>query len=86
MEMKLPPHDAALHLSHNRHKSYYKTVKDAIDYGTYDEHDFVNLEQLKLAIATDECWELTWYPKTPVTSYRMLAANLEVLLNFANEV
>lgn len=82
-----PPHKASLHLTHNDHKSYYKTVAEAIeqdDFG-YGDDDWVSPEQKQKAIDTNECWTLQWYPETPVGFCKLSAADFDVLLAAANE-
>jgi hypothetical protein len=81
--MKFPKHEASLHLTHNQHKAYFRTVEQSIedeDHG-YRADDWVSEEQKQKAIATNECWSLQWYPDTPVGSYSLSAADLDVLLN-----
>ncbi|MCJ2015534.1 hypothetical protein [Methylobacterium sp. J-076] len=78
--MQFPKHDASLHLTHNQHKAYYETVLEAIETGTYPETAWVSLAQREKALATVEVWELQWYPRTPVSFHRLLAADLDVLL------
>lgn len=83
--MQFPKHEASLHLTHNEHKSYYRTVAEAIkdgDHG-YTEDDWVSPEQMQKAIETNECWTLQWYPRTPVGFNLMSAADLDVLLEAA---
>ena len=80
--MKLPKHEASLHLTHNQHKAYYMTVQQAVlenNFG-YGEDDWVSDEQREKAIATNECWTLQWYPDTPVGFHKQSAADLNVLL------
>jgi hypothetical protein len=62
-------------------------VREAVESGdAYEEDSWVSPEQKQKAIDTNECWELHWYPDTPVGSYTLLAAELDVLLAAANEV
>lgn len=83
----LPAHEAGLHLTHNVHKNYYRTVKELVeedDHG-YAEDDWVSPEQRQKAIETNECWTLQWYPHTPVGFCLLSAADLDVLLAAARE-
>jgi len=83
-----PRHEASLHLTHNQHKAYYLTVEQSIerdDHG-YQADDWVSEEQKQKAIATNECWTLQWYPDTPIGSYTMSAADLDVLLDAARSL
>ena len=80
----LPKHKASLHLTHNEHKSYYQTVEQSIkgqDHG-YLEDDWVSKEQMQLAIDTNECWYIQWYPDTPIGFCVASAATLEALLDY----
>lgn len=84
--IKFPEHEASLYLTHNDHRSCYLTVAQAIendDFG-YKDEDWVSKEQKTKAIATNECWRLQVYPETPIGFYLMSAADLDVLLEYAN--
>jgi hypothetical protein len=86
--MKFPRHEASLSLTHNEHKAYYQTVQDRInddDHG-YRADDWVSEGQKQKAIETNDCWTLQWYPDTPVGSYVLSAADLDVLLDAACNV
>jgi len=86
--MQFPKHEASLHLTHNDHKSYYKTVAQCVangdDHG-YREDEWVSPEQKQKAIDTNECWTLQWYPNTPVGFNILSAADLDVLLAEASK-
>lgn len=75
-----PKHEASLHLTHNEHKAYYKTVAQAIEDGDHGMDEWVSEEQKQKAIATNECWTLQWYPDTPVGFCILAAADFDVLL------
>ena len=83
--MKLPAHKAALYLRHNEHLGVYKTVQDRLDEGYIDDDHWVSPEQREKAIATNELWELQWYPSTPVGFCLLRGADLDVVLAAANE-
>ena len=85
--MKFPPHEASLHLSHNEHKSWYMTVREAVDRkeNGYEVDEWVSPEQLQKAIDTNDCWKLQWYPNTPVGFCVLSAADLDVLLEAARK-
>lgn len=85
--MQFPKHEASLHLTHNDHKSYYRTVAEAIEDGDhgYKAEDWISPEQRQKAIDTNECWTLQWYPNTPVGFYILSAADLNALLEAANK-
>jgi hypothetical protein len=86
MNINWPKHKASMHLMHNEHLSYYRTVKESIedeDHGYKD--DWVSEEQKQKAIETNECWILQWYPETPVGFCILAAADLDVLIEAANE-
>ena len=85
--MEFPKHEASLHLTHNEHKSYYRTVAQSIeddDHG-YQGDCWVSPEQKQKAIDTNECWTLQWYPDTPIGFCILSAADLDVLLDAARE-
>jgi hypothetical protein len=75
-----PAHKASLHLTHNQHLAYYRTVAEAIEDGDHGMDDWVSEEQKQKAIATNDCWTLQWYPETPVGFCILAAADLDVLL------
>lgn len=83
--MDWPAHKASLHLTHNQHLAYYRTVADEIadeDHG-YTDDCWVSPDQRQKAIDTNECWTLQWYPETPVGFCILSAADLDVLLQSA---
>ena len=80
MAIEWPKHEAAMTLTHNEHKSYYSTVAEEIAGGHPAYQDWVSPEQRQKAIDTNECWHILWYPHTPVGSYSISAADLDVLL------
>lgn len=77
-----PRHEGSLSLTHNKHKSFYRTVQQSIDDGDhgYADDDWVSPEQRQKAIETNDCWILQWYPDTPVGFCILAAADLDVLL------
>ena len=66
MTIEWPKHEASLNLTHNQHKAYYLTVQQALEDGTFRDDCWVSEEQKQKAIATNDCWELQWYPDTPI--------------------
>lgn len=91
-DFKLPVHKAGLQLSHNEHKNTYDTVEEytgeLMSCGKEDPNglgDWISQEQKDKAIATQDFWELHWYPDTPVGFYRLWAADLDSLLKVAND-
>lgn len=82
--MEFPKHEASLHLTHNQHKAYYETVESYT--GNFNDDSWVNEEQKKKSLETQELWELQWYPLTPVGSYCLWGADLDVLMKEALEV
>lgn len=83
--MKFPKHEASLTLAHNEHKSYYRTVAEAVEREDFGYKDWVSEEQKAKAIETNECWTLQWYPHTPVGFCLLSAADLDVLLEAAGK-
>lgn len=85
--IKFPPHKCELTLSHNMHKNYYAPVEQAIknnDHG-YREDRWVNEKQKVKAIEINDSWTLQWYPNTPISFRILSAADLDVLLEYANK-
>lgn len=80
----LPRHDASLHLTHNEHKANYETVEAAIQSGTYPDDEWVSPEQRAKAVDTGDVWMLQWYPHTPVGFCRLIACDLQALLEAAS--
>lgn len=78
-----PKHEVSLHLTHNEHKSYYRTVAEAIADDDHGYNDWVSEDQKQKAIETNECWTLQWYPATPIGFCILSAADLDVLLEAA---
>lgn len=85
--MKWPKHEASLHLTHNQHKAYYRTVAELIEEGGFgcEAEEWVSEEQKQKAIATNDFWTLQWYPDTPVGFCVLSAADLDALLEAAAE-
>ncbi len=80
--MQFPPHKASLHLTHNQHLAYYRTVQEAIDDADhgYTDDCWASPEQKQKAIDTNECWTLQWYPETPVGFFMVSGADLDAVL------
>lgn len=70
----LPKQECSLYLTHNDHKIACQTVEDH-----YDPADFVSDEEYIKAIATDNVWELHWYPVSPVGFHCIAASSLEAI-------
>jgi len=81
--MTFPKHKASLHLTHNQHKAYYQTVEQYME--DNDADCWVSDEQKQKAIATNEIWELQWYPDTPIGFCLLMACDLDVLLRAASD-
>lgn len=84
--MKLPRH-IALSISHNEHAGNYQTVAEYIGLGSerYSPRDAFDDEwaapgEKEKAVATNELWECTWNPRTPVGSCFLAASTLDALL------
>jgi hypothetical protein len=86
MDIEWPKHEASMMLTHNEHKNYYRTVAEEIANGHPCYQDWVSPEQRQKAIDSNECWSLEWYPKEPLTSLCLAAADLDVLIAAAKEV
>lgn len=84
--MKFPKHEGELSLTHNEHKSYYKTVHECVENDElYGDEYWVSMEQKQKALDSNECWILQWYPYSPTGFELLIAADLHVLLQAASE-
>jgi hypothetical protein len=92
-----PRHDGGLILEHNPHLAFHQTIEGwenqlAICLNVDDKPDYqllvgwISLEQRRLALAANSLWVLQWYPRTPISFHRLLACDLEPLLNKAREI
>ena len=79
----LPLHECELMLSHNPHRSSYESV-EAWELSAGASSDWVSTEERDKAIATQDFWELHWYPDTPVGFIRRCAHDLAMLLAAGN--
>jgi hypothetical protein len=82
-----PKHKAGLDLEHDPHRAYHETVetyeKTLLTLGFTIEELWVSIEQRQLAIQAQEFWSIRWYPNTPIGFHRLLAYDLNVLLQTA---
>lgn len=83
--MYLPEHKAGLSLTHNEHRNYYQSAREAIAEWDDGYADWPPGEMEK-AIATDSIWVLHWYPNTPVGFNCVAASTLEAVLDAARAV
>lgn len=82
--LQLPAHKCSLSILHNLHKDNYETVED---YTTGPCCALWKNDEAKArAIATDEIWEIQWFPHTPVGSICIAAPTLEEALEFATHL
>ena len=81
---RLPRHAASLHLTHNQHRAYYRTVAQEDDEAAErgQAWSWVSDAQRAKARETDDVWELHWYPDTPIGSFCIYAADLTALLTY----
>ena len=84
--MKFPPHKASMTITHNQHKDYYQDITKYIQEEERENHfNWPNDKERELAIATNEIWEVHWYPKTPIGFHCVVAATFDKALEFACE-
>lgn len=81
-EIWFPPHKCGLHLAHNENRNYYETVGEYLSGDTQSGPAWETADHAKRAIETNEIWELTWYPDTPVGSHRIAAPTFGELMAF----
>jgi hypothetical protein len=77
------PRHLTLTLSHNDHKSNYMSVALHCECLQVSAADWVSEGQQRKAYETGEIWDLQWYPDTPVGFCRKLAADIDVLMEWA---
>lgn len=79
-----PTHKCGLHLTHNQHKDYYQRIDQYVSAEIAD--NFKDDAARQRAIASDEVWELQWYPRTPVGFNLIAAPTLAEALAWASEI
>lgn len=82
-DLRFPQHNCGLYLTHNEYRDCYQKITD---FHSDDGDCWVSEEQKAKAIETDNVWSLQWYPITPIGFYRLLACDLDVLLEKALEL
>ena len=80
--IQFPKHDCSLTLSHNENRDYYEQVDQYLAHFGEGQPSWSTPEQRARAIATNEIWELQWYPDTPIGSYHLCAPTLKELMEF----
>lgn len=83
IQIKFPRHAKGLSLIHNEHKSYYDSIEEYVD---RIRDRFKDSEAVNRSIATNEVWELQWYPDTPVGFLHVAAPTLNEVMELALEV
>lgn len=85
--MEFPKHEASLHLTHNQHKAYYRTVQQSIDDDDHGYQDdcWISEKEKQKAIETNDCWSLQWYPRTPNGFCMLSAYSLTALLDASSK-
>lgn len=65
----------------------YSSVKDWIERGPAEAGaDYVSPEEREAAIRKNSCWELHWYPVTPVGSCSIKASSLPALFAYLRDL
>lgn len=82
MAMKFPQHECELTLTHNTHKSYYEDIADYVE-SEHVRDTFKDAEARNRSVATNEIWELQWYPHTPIGFNKVSAPTLDEVLALA---
>ncbi len=78
----LPPHKCGLYLSHNEHRDMYQSLAEFLAdmESLRSELDWATETSKERCIATNELWQLQWYPDTPIGSYCIFGATLDEVL------
>lgn len=82
--MQFPSHKCGLYLTHNEHRDTYEPIATYI--AEMNCRIWESEEAKQRAIASDEVWELQWYPNTPISFCGVAAPTLEECLAFALKV
>lgn len=83
MKVFFPKH-INLTIEHNPQTINYETVAEYLE-SPQATPDFENEESKNRAIATNELWEMHWYPNTPVGFNKIGAPTLEELFAYAEK-
>jgi len=81
----LPAHKCGLYITHNEHRDYYETLTEYLG-----DRDFMHIgywkdaESRQRALDTNECWQLQWYPDTPIGFHHVFAPTLAEVIELAN--
>lgn len=80
-----PEHKCGLYLTHNVHRDYYETVEQWLSSGAVgiDEEMWVSDVEKSLAMSLNDVWVLQWYPKTPISFFKLAGYNLAAVLEAA---
>jgi hypothetical protein len=79
MAVNFPAHKASMHISHNDHLSVYETVEVWLSDRQDHPEEWRSPEDRAKCIATNEIWDLQWYPDTPVGFCKRYASTFEGL-------
>ncbi len=74
--MKFPEHKCGLYLSHNPHRDVYESVEEYYP----DTEYFLSPEDRQKCIDYNVCWELQWYPETPIGFHRVAGSSLGLVM------
>jgi len=80
-KIKLPRHKASLQITHNQHKDFYEDIEEYISNLALLDDDLMDDygDILQKCIDNDSIWEMTWYPDTPIGSYKTFSDTFEGL-------
>ena len=62
----LPKYGVCLSINHNDHKGTHCSVEDHLGWCQATDDGFLSPEDRAACIATNELWEIQWYPATPI--------------------
>ena len=83
--LKLPfgvvlPEVNSLHIEYNGHMSSYATIEEYYEGCLRAANEWASPEERAKAIADNSVWHVSWYDKTPIGSWSVLASSLEAAL------
>lgn len=77
--LPLPEH-MSFELRHNPHKADYYSISEYLDIYVGEGATWASDDQRQKALDTNELWEATWHPATPIGSCMLVACDLSALL------
>lgn len=75
-----PPHIYMI-IEHNNHKNFYENIGKYLKEGPVERLPYLTDEEYKICIATDELWEIQWYPHNPISFHYICGPTFQSCLD-----